>query len=116
MGIFNNAKRAALKGQVPVLIVENGPDPFMSEYWTGLAERTSLELSAAGAPTSIRVGMKGDPTTTWYGDRGPLGGLPAPSYGALNALPSLNAEQALPNTSSPGAGSTGLKGLVAQYQ
>ena len=116
MALFRNAKRAVLKGQNAQLVIENGVGPLETERWDWLAERTSLELSSLGAPTSVRVGMKGDPTTTWYGDPGPLGGLPSPSYGALNALASLNAEQALPNTSSPAAGSTGLKGLVAQYQ
>jgi hypothetical protein len=100
------------KGQSIRRLVVNGPDPVMSEYWDGLANRTALELSSEGAPLSVRWGMKGSPEKTWYGDPGPLGGLPAPSYGAVNALPTLNAGQALPATSSPAVTGQTLKGIL----
>lgn len=104
------------KGQVRQSIVLNDPDPRQSAYWDGLAERTALEMSGKGAPLSIRAGMKGDPTVTWYGDPGPLGGLPAPSHGAPNNFPSLNADQALPGEGAPVGKNAGLRALVASYQ
>ena len=110
---LTRASSPAAKGQTLERIVVNGPDPAGSSYWDGLALRTDLELSANyGNSPSVRVGMKGDPTVTWYGDPGPLGGLPAPSYGALNAFPELNAEQALPATSSPSVTQQTLRGLL----
>jgi len=104
------------KGQSLRVIVENGPDPRATAYWDGLANRTDLELSSQGAPLSVRVGMKGDPSVTYYGDPGPLGGLPSASHGALNAFAALNANQALPATSAPVATPSSLKELVAQFQ
>ena len=103
------------KGQVTRSIVVNDPDPRQRAYWDGLAERTALELSPAGAPLSVRAGMKGDPTVTGYGDPGPLGGLPSPSHGALNDFPGLNADQALPGNGQPLASQSGLKALVASF-
>ena len=104
------------KGQSLQIIVENGPDPRGQAYWNGLAQRTALELSAEGAPKSVRLGMKGEPMTTYYGDPGALGGLPSPSHGARNAFASLNANQALPATSPPIAMPSTLKELVAEFQ
>lgn len=115
--LAGNAKNPSLggKGQVTVPVIENEADPRQSRYWDGLAERTALELSGAGAPLSIRAGMKGDPTVSWYGDPGPLGGLPSPSHGALNSLPTLNADQALPGNGQPLTTQSGLKALVASF-
>ena len=105
------------KGQVVERVTLNGPDPVQSEWWNGLAYRTDLELSADfGRSPSVRVGMKGSPPTTWYGDPGPLGGLPAASYGAVNAFPELDAIQALPATSSPSVTSQTLKGLLGESE
>lgn len=104
------------KGQTARVVIENGPDPRGSAYWDGLAARTELELSPLGAPAMVRVGMKGEPMTTYYGDPGPIGGLPAPSHGARNSFASLNANQALPATSPPVSLPSNLKELVAQFQ
>jgi hypothetical protein len=104
------------KGQVAVRVVENLPDQYQSAWWDGLAMRTVLELSSEGAPESVRFGMKGSPPVTYYGDPGPAGGVPAPSYGAGNAFAKLNADQALPNTSSPSVTSQTLKGLLGEFQ
>lgn len=106
----------AAKGQVLRVIVENGPDPRAVAYWDGLAARTDLELSSFGAPEMVRVGMKGEPMTTYYGDPGALGGLPSPSHGAINAFPALNANQALPATSPPIATPSSLRDLVAEFE
>jgi hypothetical protein len=110
------AKNLGAKGQELRRILVNDPDPRQSAYWDGLAERTALEMSGKGAPLSVRAGMKGDPTVTWYGDPGPLGGLPSPSHGAPNNFPSLNADQALPGEGAPQTGNVGLRALVASYQ
>lgn len=104
------------KGQRAEAIVVNGPDPAGVAFWNGLATRTVLELSSEGAPASVRVGMKGSPMTTFYGDPGPLGGLPSPSYGARRSFAALNAEQALPNTSSPSVTSQTIKSILGEYQ
>jgi hypothetical protein len=103
------------KGQVVARVLENAPDPRQSVWWDGLAEKTAEELSGLGAPLSIRAGMKGDPTVTWYGDPGPLGGIPSPSHGALNNFPELNADQALPGNGQPLAAQSGLQALVASF-
>ena len=108
--------RASAKGQIAEIIVENGPDPAQTGWWDGLASRTVLELSSKGAPESVRVGMKGEPMTTYYGDPGPAGGFPAPSYGAGNAFAKLNADQALPSTSGPAANPSSLQALLGQFQ
>lgn len=107
---------AGNKGQLVRPILDNGPDPRQSGYWDGLATRTALELSPFGAPLSIRVGMKGDPTVSYYGDPGPLGGIPAPSHGAKNSFPSLNADQALPGSTSPPITATTLQQLLGDFQ
>ncbi|MGP8065361.1 MAG: hypothetical protein ACLP81_03155 [Acidimicrobiales bacterium] len=107
-------KRAATaKGQARVSIVLDGPDPVGSAAWDRLAQRTALELSSAGEPAAVRVGMHGDPTVTYYGDPGPLQLFPA-SYAARRAF-ARPEPQALPATSSPVAGSTDLRSLVASY-
>jgi hypothetical protein len=103
------------KGQVARVIIENGPDPRQSEWWDGLADRTAGELSSQAAPESVRWGMKGSPEVTWYGDPGPLGGVPSPSYGAPNAFPALNAPQALPNTSSPAVTPQTIKSILGEF-
>lgn len=103
------------KGQIKRTLVVNGPDPTGSANWDTLAERTALELSSAGAPESVRVGMKGNPEKTFYGDPGPLQRFPL-SYGAKNSFAALSApSQALPATSSPVTGSTDLRAYVAQF-
>lgn len=111
-------KASNAKGQTVESIVVNGADPRQSAWWDGLAERTALELSAAGAPLSIRYGITGSPVRTWYGDSVKIGSmqviLPAPSYGAINAFPALNADQALPATGSPSVTSQTLKGLLGE--
>lgn len=104
------------KGQVAKVVIENGPDPRGVAYWNGLAARTSAELSPFGAPLMVRVGMKGEPMTTYYGDPGPVGGLPSASHGAVNSFAALNANQALPATSPPVALPSSLKELVAEFQ
>lgn len=110
--------RRNAKGQVARAILVNGPDPRQSDWWDGLADRTALELSAAGAPLSVRYGITGSPVRTWYGDSIKVGSmqviLPAPSYGAINAFPALNADQALPATSSPSVTPQTLKGLLGE--
>lgn len=106
----------ASKGQVAERVVVNGPDPRQTAYWDGLADRTYLELSSEGAPESVRVGMKGSDTTTWYGDAGPLGGLPAPNYGARNSFPALNADQALPGSSSAQITPQTIKSILGDFQ
>lgn len=111
-----SARAVGGKGQITEKIVVNAPDPRQSLWWDGLAARTELELSSEGAPSSVRYGMKGSPAVTWYGDPGPLGGLPAPSYGAINALPELNADQALPNTSSPAVTAATIKNILGEFQ
>ncbi len=60
--------------------------------------------------------MKGDPTVTWYGDPGPLGGLPSPSHAAPNSFPKLNAIQALPGNGQPATSQSDLRALVAEFQ
>lgn len=97
-----------------VTIVVNGPDPVQTAWWNGLADRTALELSGLGAPLSRRLGMKGSPGRTWYGDLGPLQ-VPAPSYGARNTFAAENAGQALPATSSPSTGSLDIRSIVAEF-
>lgn len=97
-------------GKVKATIVLDGPDPFGSRWWDGLAERTYLELSPFGAPASVRVGMKGSPEKTFYG----WGGAQptAIAYAARNAFPAENAGQALPAASGPIGGG---KSLVAEF-
>lgn len=106
------------KGQVTRVIIENGPDPAQSRWWDALADRTAAELSGSGAPLSIRYGLTGSPVRTWYGDSVKVGAmeliLPAPSYGAINAFPQLNANQALPATSSPSVTAQTLKGILGE--
>jgi hypothetical protein len=101
------------KGQRRRTILVDGPDPSGSAAWDALADRTELELSGAGAPLSVRVGMKGDPSVTFYGDPGPLQGFPA-AYAARRAFARPD-PQALPATSSPVAGSDNLRGLVESF-
>lgn len=106
------APSMSAKGQLVESIVVNGPDPAQSEWWNGLWGAVMGTLNSLGAPWTVRFGMKGSPPTTYYGDPGPLGGLPAPNYGAGNALALLNADQALPATSSPGPTSQTLKSIL----
>src|SRR5665213_941553 len=102
------------KNQTKQCIVTNGPDPVGSANWDGLAERTALELSPFGAPLSIRVGMKGGPPVTWYGDLGPIQRFPA-SYAARRSFPALSApSQALPAPSSPTSGNQQLRDLLTE--
>jgi hypothetical protein len=102
------------KGQYRVAVVVNGPDPAGCAAWDSLANRTALELSPFGAPLCVRAGMKGEPGLTWYGDAGPLGGLPALNYGARRAAYPMDRSQALPSTNLPaGAGGSGVRDMLA---
>jgi hypothetical protein len=101
------------KGQLRRTIVQNGPDPAGSAEWDALAGRTELELSGSGAPLSVRAGMKGDPTVTFYGDPGPLQNFPA-AYRARRAFARPD-PQALPATSSPVTGSTELRAVLESF-
>ena len=101
------------KGQVRATLLLDGPDPTGEANWDALALRTALELSSKGAPLSVRSGMHGSPEVTYYGDPGPLQRVPA-AYPARRAF-ARPAPQALPATSSPVAGSTDLRSLVAGF-
>ena len=95
-----------------------GPTLGRATGGTALPTARLSSCSAAGAPLSVRYGITGSPVRTWYGDAIKLGSLevilPAPSYGAINAFPALNADQALPATSSPSVTSQTLKGLLGE--
>lgn len=104
------------KAQRRRTIVVNGPDPTGSANWDALAAQTAAELSSDGAPLSRRVGMKGDPGKTAYGDLGALQQFPA-AYGNPFPPPLESAQsQGLPAPSSASSGSTSLRDYVAQFQ